>query len=1333
MNLRSVSEFLGYGALLFLQSTNVVAQAPGYPPEIDQWVGFGGNIYNNRWNTENTQLSSKTIDQLQPHCRVDYPSGILVTPTVIGYIAYYPTANGSFYAFNYATCQVVWQINVASYINVFAPPTAYAKLVGDRLMSKSAPQIDEENGIIYFGTTLNALLIAADLQTGEILGSIQVNDHPLAILTQSPTLYKGMILIGVSSMEEDVANQAGYECCSFTGSFSAYTFDPCSGTFTTSWTFKTLPEGDGWSGGGIWGSQASIDPSRNQVFIGVGNAYTNPTEYDSCIGKAPDCLPDNVYIDSVVAIDIATGQVNWKFSNTGMDVWNFACASSSNANCRDPQAGIDGDFGMAPTFVPAALGAGTTGVDSVIIGQKNGHVFSFNAANGNVQWAQAVGSGTSTEFLVWGIAADASQVYFTIFNSFGIDIPLHPSGDQVSNSVWGALSLKTGEFVWETEVPNGQRAEAPPSVLNDLVLVATPFVGTGDAAVYALSKVTGSIVYSLPFQGAQLGGVMARGGFVLFGTGSSSQAGSLYVYGLPDSIAVAKADPSLGPADPQSSCSDPILSSVLHPAPSSVHAFRSPLNRMPGFMRRNAAAPVPLPGRLKYAPSNSASTWTSLHSTLSSVKTSSSSIKTSPSSSLSWAKGAWVKPTSIVRRYNAPPFDSTSSSVKPSATHSTWLNKPAYNGLATHSNTWSATATSSWFKKVYEVSVPGIAPSTSTWTFSSPSSTPTSSSSSIPSWTWHIWAPSRSSKSWTAGSSSSSSSSSGGLYYERPTLSSSGLLAVATSSAWKEMYHELPTSSSSSKHSATIAPSLATTSSWKERYYELPPSSSSSRPWATTSALTTSSWKEMYHEMPMSSSTSRSWPTASALTTSSWKEMYHELPPSSSSSKSWATIAPSLATTSSWKERYYELPPSSFSSRSWATASALTTSSWKEMYHELPPSSSSSSSRAAASPVVTTSSWKELYYPVPASSSSSSRATASPVVTTSSWKELYYPIPASSSSSSWTTTALVVTTSSWKEMYHEMPASSSSSSSRAAASPVVTTSSWKELYYPAPASSSSSSRAMTASLTLSTTSSWNERYYPAPASGSSSSSLAPISPSPATTSSWKERYYPVPASASSSSSRATISPSPATTSSWKERYYPVPASASSSSSLATISPSPATTSSWKERYYPVPASGSSSSSLATISPSVATTSSWNEKYHQLPASRSSSSWTTKAASSLTTSSWKGKYYEGPATHSPWAPSSRSSATPSWTSSSSSVAPSPSSTHVYESHPDHVIQRRSGSSYATVPIQGYHGNESYTPRNPNMFSPPSGRYVNGAAPLVPLTLLTIFALVCAICL
>lgn len=146
----------------------------------------------------------------------------------------------------------------------------------------------------------------------------------------SPTVWRGRVFIGSSSGEETGADVIpGYVCCSFIAAMNGLTFK--NNHFHLLWSQPMIPAGSNFSGAAIWGSQPSIDPKRNQVFIATGNVYTVPESYDACVnatanatstdpGNATDpCLPKDVYQEALLAFNTVTGHINWSHRLSPVD------------------------------------------------------------------------------------------------------------------------------------------------------------------------------------------------------------------------------------------------------------------------------------------------------------------------------------------------------------------------------------------------------------------------------------------------------------------------------------------------------------------------------------------------------------------------------------------------------------------------------------------------------------------------------------------------------------------------------------------------------------------------------------------------------------------------------------------------------------------------------------------------------------------------------------------------------------------------------------------------------------------------------------------------------
>ncbi len=167
-------------------------------------------------------------------------------------------------------------------------------------------------GDTLFMGTLDGHLIAIDAKNGKPLWNVTVADVKLAYsITLAPLIIKDKVMVGVGGGEFGIR-----------GFIAA--FDPKTGK--ESWRFNAIPgpgekghdtwQGDAWkSGGGSVWVTGSYDPALNLTYWGIGN-------------PGPDWNPfqrpgDNLYTDSVVALDADTGELKWHFQFTPNDGYDY--------------------------------------------------------------------------------------------------------------------------------------------------------------------------------------------------------------------------------------------------------------------------------------------------------------------------------------------------------------------------------------------------------------------------------------------------------------------------------------------------------------------------------------------------------------------------------------------------------------------------------------------------------------------------------------------------------------------------------------------------------------------------------------------------------------------------------------------------------------------------------------------------------------------------------------------------------------------------------------------------------------------------------------------------
>jgi alcohol dehydrogenase (cytochrome c) len=160
-----------------------------------------------------------------------------------------------------------------------------------------------------FVNTIDAHLVALDARTGRVRWDVEVADWKLAYsMTAAPLAIKDKIIVGIAGAEYGVR-----------GFLDAYD----AKTGRRLWRFWTTPgpgepgnetwSGESWKQGGAttWVT-GSYDPELNLLYWGTGNPGP---DYDGSVR-----LGDNLYSDSVIALDADTGRLKWHFQFVPHDV-----------------------------------------------------------------------------------------------------------------------------------------------------------------------------------------------------------------------------------------------------------------------------------------------------------------------------------------------------------------------------------------------------------------------------------------------------------------------------------------------------------------------------------------------------------------------------------------------------------------------------------------------------------------------------------------------------------------------------------------------------------------------------------------------------------------------------------------------------------------------------------------------------------------------------------------------------------------------------------------------------------------------------------------------------
>jgi polyvinyl alcohol dehydrogenase (cytochrome) len=505
------------GAALVV-SSSVLTSTAGATGTAD-WTMAGQNASNTRDNPAETTISASNVSGLKVKWSVTTNGDVIGNPAVSNGVAYftdYGTSGPSMlWAVNANTGQVIWSNPISSYTGIS----------GDA--SRNTPAV--ANGLLILGDRpvnvgTGAWMFAVNASTGKLAWKTEVESHPAAFITGSPSVADGLAIVGVSSLEEQLATQPGYACCTFRGSTVALNV----ATGQILWKTYLAPDNGGktggYSGSPVWSSTPVVDNKNGMVYVSTGNNYSVPASVcatptqTQCSAPAP-----NDYLDSVVAMSIFSGVVIWSTKTLPSDVHNQNCIANPSL------CGPDYDFGAGPNLYTATVSFGYQR-DFLGIGQKSGMYYALDPNTGQVIWQNRIGPGDILGGIEWGTATDGNRIYAAEADVSGV--PYTVNGKTITGGSWTALNAATGQIIWQTPDPQGAPDLGAVSTANGVVYAGSD-AGTGNN-MYALNAATGTIEWSYASGGSVVDGPSIVNGTVFWGSGYYIGAANdkLYAFGL---------------------------------------------------------------------------------------------------------------------------------------------------------------------------------------------------------------------------------------------------------------------------------------------------------------------------------------------------------------------------------------------------------------------------------------------------------------------------------------------------------------------------------------------------------------------------------------------------------------------------------------------------------------------------------------------------------------------------------------------------------------------------------------------------------------------------------
>jgi outer membrane protein assembly factor BamB len=445
-------------------SSSVGAPPPEWAANAGSWPSHNLDLANTRANLH-TRIDARDVATLKQRWTFKLPyagswGSFTSNPIAAGGVVYLEDPDSDVFALELANGKLLWQHDYHSVTPSGGP-----------------------NGVAYgygllYGETEDSVF-ALDPHTGKQVWIRKLAANAQEGIDMAPQLYDGKLLISTIP-----GNSTSY----YTGGAYGVVHALDARTGRELWSFSTVKGGAAlWGdpklngGGGLWYPPA-VD-SNGRVFIGVANPSPYPlTPSDPNAESRPG---PNLYTDSLVALDGATGTLLWYRQVTRHDL-------------------RDHDFQDSPIVVTVEVHGVPT--EAVIGSGKSGYVIAFRASNGKRLWTLPVGKHNRNQSgplpakpvvycpgALGGVLTPMAEARGVLYVPW-IDLCFKGSATSLGGASGkpagglAAVDTATGAILWKHRFPTIDAGAA--TVADDVV-----FTSTYDGTVYALSARNGATLW----------------------------------------------------------------------------------------------------------------------------------------------------------------------------------------------------------------------------------------------------------------------------------------------------------------------------------------------------------------------------------------------------------------------------------------------------------------------------------------------------------------------------------------------------------------------------------------------------------------------------------------------------------------------------------------------------------------------------------------------------------------------------------------------------------------------------------------------------------------------
>jgi len=288
------------------------APAGGSAALEKEWPSVGGDAGDTHFSplTQIDTRNVKTLGAAWISKRFEDGATSRVTPVVKDGMMFV-SAGTRVYALNAATGDTVWTYQTTS-----GPAPNTLDLVGYAKSPNALPNnegVAVGGGKVYVGVTAGRVL-ALDEKTGHLDWTADVNDQaPVDYgrqISSAPVYSDGIVFCGITSPELLLGQALALDA---KDGHELWRFHTIPGPGEPG--HETWPNSDTWKmgGGNVW-LPAAVDPELGLVFYGTGSA--DP------LNGGEVRVGDNLYTNSVLALDIRTGKLRWYYQVVHHDIWD---------------------------------------------------------------------------------------------------------------------------------------------------------------------------------------------------------------------------------------------------------------------------------------------------------------------------------------------------------------------------------------------------------------------------------------------------------------------------------------------------------------------------------------------------------------------------------------------------------------------------------------------------------------------------------------------------------------------------------------------------------------------------------------------------------------------------------------------------------------------------------------------------------------------------------------------------------------------------------------------------------------------------------------------------